>query len=46
MSEVLGFGASLLILVLYFLGTFGLAVSVVLVLDKFVAKQKDNPKTS
>ena len=41
MSQLLGFGASLLILFLYFLATFGLAVSVVLILSRLLAKPED-----
>lgn len=46
MSQVLGFGASLLILVLYFLGTLGLTVSVVLILNKFFPQQQDSLTSS
>ncbi len=43
MSHLLGFGATLLILALYFLGTFGLVVSIILILNKFIFKQEGNP---
>lgn len=42
MSEVLGFGASLLILMLYFLGALGSTVSVVLILNKIFPAQQDS----
>jgi len=46
MSQVLGFSASLLMYLLYVLGTLGVAVVIMLALDKLVVKRKGKAAAS
>ena len=41
MSQILGFGASLLIYFLYVLATLGVAVTIMLALDRLFGKKAD-----
>jgi hypothetical protein len=45
MSQVLAFSASLLMYLLYVLTTLGVAVAIMLAVDKLLAKQEDKVAT-